>query len=168
MSSSEEDLEQRKEETKLTVLSARWSRLVSFCPVLLFISLAYLSISLDATGLLRYLAFLVSQKGGSSGPRLYLSFYTFFFAFGMLVGNDPIVLSGTGFLVYVSFISFQGDGEEIRIDRPREGEGSQERESSSRETTWTDARFSLLSFFQFTRVTGVNPRAWLFAQFSAG
>lgn len=64
------------------------------CPrhrtVLLFISLAYLSISLDATGLLRYLAFLVSQKGGSSGPKLYLSFYAFFFATGALVGNDPV------------------------------------------------------------------------------
>jgi len=86
---------------KLTTLSS-----LPCCPVLLFISLAYLSISLDATGLLRYLAFLVSQKGGSSGPRLYLSFYAFFFAFGMLVGNDPIVLSGTGFLVYVSSKSF--------------------------------------------------------------
>ncbi|KAL7416003.1 hypothetical protein BDY24DRAFT_380768 [Mrakia frigida] len=87
--------------------------------MLLFISLAYLSISLDATGLLRYLAFLVSQKGGSSGHRLFLSFYAFFFVSGMLVGNDPIILSGTGFLVY------------------------------------------------FTRVTGVSPTSWLFAQFSA-
>jgi Na+/H+ antiporter NhaD/arsenite permease-like protein len=52
--------------------------------VLLFISLAYISISLDVTGLLRYLAFIVSQKGGTSGRRLFSSFYAFFFVSGMV------------------------------------------------------------------------------------
>ncbi|KAI0087338.1 hypothetical protein BDY19DRAFT_246583 [Irpex rosettiformis] len=71
----------------------------------LFISLAYLAISLDTTGLFRFLAFWVVRKGGSSGKRLYLYLYSFFFAAGILVGNDPVVLFGTPFLAYFSTAS---------------------------------------------------------------
>ncbi|KAG8683455.1 hypothetical protein FRC08_014274, partial [Ceratobasidium sp. 394] len=71
----------------------------------LFISLAYIAIALDATGLLRFLAFWVVRKGGSSGRRLYLFLYLFFFAFGVLVGNDPIILSGTAFLAYLTRVA---------------------------------------------------------------
>ncbi|CAE6527269.1 unnamed protein product [Rhizoctonia solani] len=67
----------------------------------LFISLAYIAIALDATGLLRFLAFWVVRKGGSSGRRLYLYLYIFFFICGVIVGNDPIILSGTPFLAYL-------------------------------------------------------------------
>jgi uncharacterized membrane-anchored protein YitT (DUF2179 family) len=48
---------------------------------------AYLSISLDATGLLRFLAFWVARKGGASGPRLYFYLYLFFLACAAVVGN---------------------------------------------------------------------------------
>ncbi|OCB91636.1 Chalcone-flavanone isomerase [Sanghuangporus baumii] len=71
----------------------------------LFVSLAYLSISLDATGLFRFLAFWVVRKGGSSGRRLYLYLYIFFFISGIFVGNDPVVLFGTPFLAYFSRVS---------------------------------------------------------------
>ncbi|KAG8744446.1 hypothetical protein FRC10_010116 [Ceratobasidium sp. 414] len=71
----------------------------------LFISLAYIAIALDATGLLRFLAFWVVRKGGSSGRRLYLFLYLFFFGFGLLVGNDPIILSGTAFLAYLTRVA---------------------------------------------------------------
>ncbi|CAE6530904.1 unnamed protein product [Rhizoctonia solani] len=71
----------------------------------LFISLAYIAIALDATGLLRFLAFWVVRKGGSSGPRLYLLLYVFFFVFGVIVGNDPIILSGTAFLAYLTRVA---------------------------------------------------------------
>ncbi|CAE6533341.1 unnamed protein product [Rhizoctonia solani] len=71
----------------------------------LFISLAYIAIALDATGLLRFLAFWVVRKGGSSGPRLYLFLYIFFFTFGVIVGNDPIILSGTAFLAYLTRVA---------------------------------------------------------------
>ncbi|KAJ1305808.1 hypothetical protein OPQ81_010537 [Rhizoctonia solani] len=71
----------------------------------LFISLAYIAIALDATGLLRFLAFWVVRKGGSSGHRLYLFLYIFFFAFGVIVGNDPIILSGTAFLAYLTKVA---------------------------------------------------------------
>ncbi|CED82867.1 Class II aldolase/adducin N-terminal domain protein [Phaffia rhodozyma] len=86
--------------------------------MLLFICLAYIAISLDATGLLRYLAFKISQKGGPSGRKLYAGFFGFFFIFASLMGNDAIILSGTGFLVY------------------------------------------------FTKVNGVDPKAWVFSQFA--
>ncbi|OBZ69579.1 hypothetical protein A0H81_10097, partial [Grifola frondosa] len=71
----------------------------------LFISLAYLSISLDTTGLLRYAALWVAQKGRSSGPKLYFNLYTFFLLCGVLVGNDPVILSGTAFLAYFTRVS---------------------------------------------------------------
>ncbi|PCH35711.1 hypothetical protein WOLCODRAFT_80579 [Wolfiporia cocos MD-104 SS10] len=71
----------------------------------LFISLAYLSISLDATGLLRFLALWVVQKGGSSGRRLFTYLYFFFLLCGVIVGNDPVILSGTAFLAYLTRVS---------------------------------------------------------------
>lgn len=63
-------------------------------------SQAYISISLDCTGVLQYLAHLVGTKSGSSGSFLYFAFYCFFSVTGLLIGNDPLILSGTPFLVY--------------------------------------------------------------------
>ncbi|EJF57157.1 hypothetical protein DICSQDRAFT_157516 [Dichomitus squalens LYAD-421 SS1] len=71
----------------------------------LFVSLAYISISLDATGLLRFLAFWVASKGGSSGHRLYMYLYVFFLLCGVIVGNDPVILSGTAFLAYFTGVT---------------------------------------------------------------
>ncbi|GAA5836006.1 hypothetical protein JCM5353_002212 [Sporobolomyces roseus] len=81
--------------------------------LILFISLAYISTALDSTGGLRALAFYISQKTAktpknsppgaektASGLRLWTVLYGFWFFFGVLVGNDPIVLSGTAFLSY--------------------------------------------------------------------
>jgi len=61
---------------------------------------AYISISLDCTGVLQYLAHLVGTKSGSSGSFLYFAFYSFFSLTGLIIGNDPLILSGTPFLVY--------------------------------------------------------------------
>ncbi|KAF9646199.1 hypothetical protein BDM02DRAFT_3156650 [Thelephora ganbajun] len=71
----------------------------------LFISLAYLTISLDTAGLFRFLAFWVANKGGSSGRRLHLYFWVFFLLLAVAVGNDPVVLSGTPFLAYFTRIA---------------------------------------------------------------
>ncbi|KIP03230.1 hypothetical protein PHLGIDRAFT_497949 [Phlebiopsis gigantea 11061_1 CR5-6] len=71
----------------------------------LFISLAYLAISLDFTGLLRFSAFWVARKGGPSGKRLYLYLYLFFLTCGAVVGNDPVILSGTAFLAYFTRVT---------------------------------------------------------------
>ncbi|KDN50367.1 hypothetical protein K437DRAFT_255071 [Tilletiaria anomala UBC 951] len=71
----------------------------------LFLSLAYIAISLDATGLLRSLALLVCIRGGGRGLRLYLLLYAFFWTLGVAVGNDPVILSGTAFLVYFTRVA---------------------------------------------------------------
>jgi hypothetical protein len=43
---------------------------------------------------------LVGTKSGSSGSFLYFAFYSFFSLTGLIIGNDPLILSGTPFLVY--------------------------------------------------------------------
>ncbi|KAL1677183.1 hypothetical protein EV122DRAFT_214777 [Schizophyllum commune] len=68
--------------------------------LILFMTLAYMSITLDATGLLKAVAFWVSNKGGTSGPRLYIYFYAMLTLLTVFIGNDPVILSGTVFLLY--------------------------------------------------------------------
>ncbi|KAL6230320.1 hypothetical protein BDW75DRAFT_223071 [Aspergillus navahoensis] len=70
-----------------------------------FFTLAYIAISIDASGLIRYLAFKVLQKGGKVGHRLFFYLYAFFFSLGSFIGNDPIILSGTAFLAYMTRVS---------------------------------------------------------------
>ncbi|BEI93098.1 uncharacterized protein CcaverHIS019_0507260 [Cutaneotrichosporon cavernicola] len=66
----------------------------------LFLSFAYISLSLDCTGLLRFLAFTVASHSTSSGKALFLSLYVLFVLLSLGVGNDPVVLSGTPFVAY--------------------------------------------------------------------
>ncbi|KAI0138130.1 hypothetical protein F4776DRAFT_620739 [Hypoxylon sp. NC0597] len=70
-----------------------------------FITLAYIAISIDASGLIRYLAFKVLQRAGKYGHRLFFYLYAFFFGLGTFIGNDPIILSGTAFLAYMTRVS---------------------------------------------------------------
>lgn len=70
-----------------------------------FLSLAYIAISIDASGLIRYLAFRVLNWGGEVGHRLFFYLYAFFFLLGSFIGNDPIILSGTAFLAYMTRVS---------------------------------------------------------------
>ena len=70
-----------------------------------FLTLAYIAISIDASGLIRYLAFRVLQKGGKVGHLLFFYLYAFFFCLGTFIGNDPIILSGTAFLAYMTRVS---------------------------------------------------------------
>jgi Na+/H+ antiporter NhaD/arsenite permease-like protein len=70
-----------------------------------FLTLAYIAISIDASGLIRYLAFKVLQKGGEVGHKLFFYLYAFFFGLGSFIGNDPIILSGTAFLAYMTRVS---------------------------------------------------------------
>ena len=57
-------------------------------------SQAYISISLDATGLFRFLAFWVASKGGSSGRVLFSYLYLFFLICGVVVGNVRMIFLG--------------------------------------------------------------------------
>jgi len=70
-----------------------------------FLTLAYIAISIDASGLIRWLAFKVLQKAGKNGHLLYFYLYAFFFALATFAGNDPIILSGTAFLAYMTRVS---------------------------------------------------------------
>lgn len=70
--------------------------------LLLFLSLAYIAISLDATGLLRYLACHVCKRASFDGRVLYVGMYFFLWLAGVILGNDPVILSGTAFLVYTT------------------------------------------------------------------
>ncbi|RMZ92457.1 hypothetical protein DV736_g254, partial [Chaetothyriales sp. CBS 134916] len=70
--------------------------------LVLFISLAYISIALDGTGALEAIAFYVSKRGGNSGRLLFAYLYGFFLLTGCIVGNDPLIMSGTPFLAYLT------------------------------------------------------------------
>lgn len=87
--------------------------------LILFFSLAYMAITLDISGILQAAAFWVSNKGGTSGRKLFLYFYLLLTVISVLLGNDPVILTGTVFLVY------------------------------------------------YTRVTELNPIAWLISEFAA-
>jgi Na+/H+ antiporter NhaD/arsenite permease-like protein len=73
--------------------------------MIFFLTLAYIAISIDASGLIRWLAFHVLQKGRKDGRLLFFYLYSFFFALGSFIGNDPIILSGTAFLAYLTRVS---------------------------------------------------------------
>jgi Na+/H+ antiporter NhaD/arsenite permease-like protein len=73
--------------------------------MLFFLSLAYIAISVDASGLIRWLALKVLQWGGDVGERLFFYLYAFFFALAAFCGNDPVILSGTAFLAYMTRVS---------------------------------------------------------------
>jgi Na+/H+ antiporter NhaD/arsenite permease-like protein len=70
--------------------------------LVLFIALAYIAIALDGTGALEAVAFYVSKRGGSSGRLLFTYLYGFFLLTACIVGNDPLILSGTPFLAYLT------------------------------------------------------------------
>jgi len=55
-------------------------------------SQAYIAISLDSTGALRFLAFWVAKKGGTSGWKLHFYLFLFFLVLGGVVGNVRQVL----------------------------------------------------------------------------
>lgn len=73
--------------------------------MIFFITLAYIAISIDASGLIRWLAFKVLLLGGKVGHKLFFYLYAFFFGLGSFIGNDPIILSGTAFLAYMTRVS---------------------------------------------------------------
>lgn len=71
--------------------------------MILFISLAYLALSLHRTGLLKYLAFKIAQSTVCKSPKHMLGvFYVFSLLSSIILGNAPIILAATGFLVHFS------------------------------------------------------------------
>jgi Na+/H+ antiporter NhaD/arsenite permease-like protein len=68
--------------------------------LILFFSLAYMSITLDVTGVLKAAAHWVSNVSGRSATKLYINFYFMVTALSAILGNDPVILTGTLFLLY--------------------------------------------------------------------
>ena len=81
------------------------NNIVPYDIMIFFLSLAYIAISVDASGLIRWLAYKVLQRAGDVGHRLFFYLYAFFFGLGSFIGNDPIILSGTAFLAYMTRVS---------------------------------------------------------------
>jgi Na+/H+ antiporter NhaD/arsenite permease-like protein len=77
--------------------------------MIFFLSLAYIAISIDCSGLVRWLAFKVVERvqkqKGEQGKWLFFYLYVFFFVLGSFIGNDPIILSGTAFIAYMTRVS---------------------------------------------------------------
>lgn len=73
--------------------------------LILFFSLAYMAITLDISGVLQSAAFWVSNKGGSNGRKLFLYFYLLLTVISVVLGNDPVILTGTVFLVYYTRVN---------------------------------------------------------------
>ena len=62
-------------------------------------------LTIDLTGILQSAAFWVSNRGGTSGRKLYFYFYLMTTGLSAVLGNDPVILSGTAFLVYFTKIA---------------------------------------------------------------
>jgi Na+/H+ antiporter NhaD/arsenite permease-like protein len=69
------------------------------------ISIAYITISIDASGVLRYFLFKTLQLTGNVGHKVFFYLYALFFGFGTLLGDDLVVLSGTAFLAYFTRVT---------------------------------------------------------------
>jgi Na+/H+ antiporter NhaD/arsenite permease-like protein len=59
--------------------------------LILFISLAYVAITLDGTGILHSAALWVSNTSGRSGWKVFLYFYLLFTGISMVIGNDAAI-----------------------------------------------------------------------------
>jgi Na+/H+ antiporter NhaD/arsenite permease-like protein len=73
--------------------------------VAFFITLAYITISIDASGLIRYLSFCMLRWGDGSGSRLFIYLNTFFFGLGSIIGDDTAIMSCATFLAYMTRVS---------------------------------------------------------------
>ncbi|KAF8557227.1 hypothetical protein OG21DRAFT_1482486 [Imleria badia] len=73
--------------------------------LILFFSVAYMTTTLDITGILQAAALWVSNKGGYNGWKLYLYLYVMLTLFSVVLGNDSVILSGTASLVYYTEVA---------------------------------------------------------------
>lgn len=73
--------------------------------VLFLLTLAYVSNSIDASGLIRFLSIKVLHYSGRIGHRLYFYIYATSFALGGFIGNDPIIEFGMSVVAYITRMS---------------------------------------------------------------
>lgn len=68
-------------------------------------TIGYISCSIDATGILRYLCIRVLSKYGAKGRWFFCFLYLAVFLVGLLFGNDPIIQMGMLFITYMTKLS---------------------------------------------------------------
>ena len=65
-----------------------------------------MAITLDISGgVFLCAAFWVNNRGGSNGRKLFLYFYLLLTVISVILGNDPVILTGTVFLVYYTRVT---------------------------------------------------------------
>ncbi|KAG0238772.1 hypothetical protein BGW42_002638 [Actinomortierella wolfii] len=71
-----------------------------YAVMVLFMSLAYICISLDMTGIFQFAAFWIARRGNGSGQWVFLSFFLLSTLMSSLASNDVVILTMTPFLLY--------------------------------------------------------------------
>ncbi|MEM2337374.1 MAG: ArsB/NhaD family transporter [Candidatus Bathyarchaeia archaeon] len=69
--------------------------------IILILSLAYICISLDLTGLFKYIALQVIKLAGNSGKRLFVYFFILTSILTLFTSNDVVVLTITPIILYM-------------------------------------------------------------------
>ncbi len=70
--------------------------------IILFMSLAYICISLDQTGFFEYLALIVSKRAGTSGLKLFFYIYLLAGFITIFTSNDIVILTLTPIIIYMA------------------------------------------------------------------
>lgn len=68
--------------------------------LILFMSLAYICLSLDATGLFDYLALRTAKAAGTSGKKMFLYFFALSSLLTLFTSNDIVILTLTPIIYY--------------------------------------------------------------------
>ncbi len=70
--------------------------------ILIFFSVAYVSVSTDATGIFDYFAYRITHAVKGDGFKLFLGFYLFGALLTLLTSNDVVILTLTPVIFYMS------------------------------------------------------------------
>ncbi len=76
------------------------SAIQPYAILVLFMALAYICLSLDATGLFAYLALHTTRASGNSGKKLFLYFYSLSSFLTLFTSNDIVILTMTPIIYY--------------------------------------------------------------------
>ncbi|KAJ3109346.1 hypothetical protein HDU96_007258, partial [Phlyctochytrium bullatum] len=97
--------------------STVWSGLVGtqdlqpYSIMVLFYSIAYICLSLDATGFLKYSALWCLKRAGRDGRRVFLFCFLLTSIGSALASNDAVILTATSFLIHFA--------QEAKVEDPR-------------------------------------------------
>lgn len=69
--------------------------------ILIFFTVAYISVSTDVTGIFDYLAYITVRRAGGNGNKLFLFFYVFAGFLSIFTSNDIVILTLTPIIFYL-------------------------------------------------------------------